>query len=146
MNNLTSFYNKIKEFADEHNMINEFMLLGSMNEIGSRDYNYRTLIMIPSSSNISRDLSRPVYSLSFDCVILDKCKGNSELATIISTEENLFVVGQLQDYLIQEDENCYIDDVDVETYVTEDDNVTGALFEITMTFARKTYNAGVDNA
>ena len=52
----------------------------------------------------------------------------------------------MQDYLIQEDENCYIDDVDVETYVTEDDNVTGALFEITMTFARKNYNAGVDNA
>ena len=56
------------------------------------------------------------------------------------------MVGQLQDYLIQQDENCYIDDVDVMNMASEDDNITSAMFDITISFARKNYNLGIDNA
>jgi len=145
MNNLSDFYQLIKDFCDNHNMINEFIFLGSEQELENREFNYRTFVMIPSSSNISRDLSRPIYTLSFDCALLDKSIGDSEIALVNSTEENLFVVGQLQDYLIQQDENCYIDDVDVVNMISEDENITSAMFELTMSFARKNYNVGIDN-
>jgi len=145
MNNLSDFYQLVKDFCENHNMINEFLFLGSEQELENREFNYRTFVMIPSNSNISRDLSRPVYTLSFDCALLDKSVGDSEIALVKSTEENLFVVGQLQDYLIQEDETCYIDDVDVVNMIGEDENITSAMFELTMSFARKNYNAGIDN-
>ena len=144
MNNLSDFYQLVKDFCDSHNMINEFLFLGSEQDLENRDFNYRTAILNPSNSNISRDLSRPIYTLSFDAAVLDKCPSGDEMALVKSTEENLFVVGQLQDYLIQQDENCYIDDVDVINYLTEDDNVTSAMFGITVSFARKNYNAGID--
>jgi hypothetical protein len=144
MNNLLSFYEKIKQFCDDYHMINEFLLLGSPDEVRSREFNYRSFIMIPSNSSMSRDLSRPIYTLSFDCTILDKCSSNSELSFVASTEENLFAVGQLQDFLIQEDEGCYIDEVEVGSFYNEDDNVTAAYFELTVSFARKNYNAGID--
>ena len=145
MNNLSDFYQLVKDFCTDHNMINEFLFLGSEEDLENREFNYRSVIMIPSSSNISRDLSRPIYTLSFDCAILDRCINSDELALVKSTEENLFVVGQFQDYLIQQDENCYIDDVDVMNMVSEDDNITSAMFEVTVSFSRKNYNAGIDN-
>lgn len=146
MNNLSEFYQTIKGFCEDHNMINQFMLLGSERDIQSREFDYRTFVMIPSRSNISRDLARPIYTLTFDCAILDKCKGEDALASIKSTEENIFVAGQLQDFLTQEDENCYVEDIDVENYISEDTNVTSVYFQLTMSFARKNYNAGIDNA
>lgn len=144
MNNLSAFYDTIKGFCDDHNMVNQFLLLGSERDLEGKEFNYRTFVMIPSRSNVSRDLARPIYSLTFDCVILDKCKSEDPLASINSTEENIFVVGQLQDFLIQEGENCYVEDVEVENYITEDTNVTSVYFELTVAFARKNYNAGID--
>ena len=96
MNNLTQFYKLLKGFCEDHNMINEFFLLGSSEDLDAREFDYRTFVMIPSASNISRDFANPVYSLTFDCVVIDKCVSQDDLASIISTEENLFVVGQTQ--------------------------------------------------
>lgn len=146
MNDLRTFYKKVKDFCADHNMINEFILLNSESDLESRELEYRTFIMIPSSANISRDLARPIYTLSFNCAVLDKCSTKNESASIISIEENLFVIGQLQDFLIQEDENCYIDEVEVENFISEDENVTSAYFDITMSFARKGYKVAIDNA
>ena len=145
MNNLSDFYQLIKEFCADHNMINQFLFLGSEEDLQNREFNYRSVILIPSKSNVSRDLSRPIYTLSFDAAVLDKCMSSDELAFVKSTEENLFVVGQFQDYLIQQDENCYIEDVDVMNMVSEDDNITSAMFEVRVSFARKNYNLGIDN-
>jgi hypothetical protein len=144
MNNLSDFYQLIKEFCTDHNMINQFLFLGSEEDLENREFNYRSVILIPSKSNVSRDLSRPIYTLSFDAAVLDKCISSDELAFVKSTEENLFVVGQLQDYLIQQDENCYIEDVDVMNISSEDENITSAMFEVTVSFARNNYKKGID--
>ena len=145
MNNLTSFYKLIKDFADNHNMVNEFLLVGSDKDLSSREFNYRTIIIIPSNSNVSRDLARPLYTLSFDCAILDRINIDDDMSLIKSVEENIFVVGQLQDYLIQNSADCYIDEVDVDTIYEDDNNITTAYFNITVSFARKNYNVGIDN-
>jgi hypothetical protein len=144
MNNLSDFYELVKDFCDSHNMINEFLFLGSNQDLSNREFNYRSVAMVPSSSNISRDLSNPVYTLSFDTVIIDKCIGSDEVSLVKSTEENLFVVGQFQDFLIQQNENCYIEDVDVFNYTSEDDNITSAMFTLTVSFARGNYKKGID--
>lgn len=144
MNNLLSFYEKIKQFCEDHHMINQFILLGSPEQIKNREFDYRSFLMIPSSSSMSRDLSRPIYSLTFNCTVLDKCATGGEEAFVVSTEENLFVIGQLQDFLIQDDEGCYIDDVSVGSFYNEDENITAAYFDLTVSFARKNYNAGID--
>lgn len=144
MNNLLSFYRKMRQFAENHNMINEFMLLGSVDELSNREFDYRTLVLIPTMSNVSRDLSRPIYTLTFQVMILDKCAKEDEEGFVISTEENLFVIGQIQDYLIQYNEDCYIADVDVNSFLNSDMNITAVQSELTISFARKNYNAGVD--
>lgn len=145
MNNLTSFYNLIKDFCNDHRMINEFIMLGSADDLDGREFDYRTFIMIPSSSNVSRELSRPIYTLTFDCMILDRCINEDELSAIQSIEENIFVVGQMQDFLTQENENCYIDNVDVSNMTSEDDNITSAFFDLTVAFSRKNYNVSINN-
>ncbi len=145
MNNLVSFYKTVEQFADDHNMINQFLMLGSEQDLESIVFDYRTLVLIPSSSNISRDLSRPIYTLSFDCALIDRCPTDDTLAAITSIEENIFVVGQFQDYLIQVDENCYIDEVDITRVMEDDENITTAFFNLTVSFSRKNYNVGIDN-
>lgn len=145
MTNLTSFYNLIKDFCNDHRMINEFIMLGSADDLDGREFDYRTFIMIPSNSNISRELSRPIYTLTFDCMILDRCINEDELSAIQSIEENIFVVGQMQDFLTQENENCYIDNVDVSNMTSEDDNITSAFFDLTVAFSRKNYNVSINN-
>lgn len=145
MNNLVNFYKTVEQFADEHNMINQFLMVGSEQDLDGVVFDYRTLVLIPSSSNISRDLSRPIYTLSFDCALIDKCSSDDQLAAITSVEENIFVIGQLQDYLIQIDENCYIDEVDITRVMEDDENITTAFFNLTVSFARKNYNVGIDN-
>ena len=144
MNNLLSFYRKMRQFAENHNMINEFMLLGSVDEMSGREFDYRTLILIPTMSNVSRDLSNPIYTLTFQLTILDKCEKDDEEGFVISTEENLFVVGQIQDYLIQYNEDCYIADVDVNSFLNSDANITAVQSELTISFARKNYKVGID--
>jgi len=145
MTNLTSFYKLIKDFCSDHRMINEFIMLGSADDLDGREFDYRTFVMIPSSSNVSRELSRPIYTLTFDCIILDKCINEDELSSIQSIEENIFVVGQMQDFLTQENENCYIDNVDVSNMTSEDENITSAFFDLTVAFSRKNYNVSINN-
>ena len=86
MNNLLSFYEKIKQFCEDHHMINQFILLGSPEQIKNREFDYRSFLMIPSSSSMSRDLSRPIYTLTFNCTVLDKCATGEQEAFVVSTE------------------------------------------------------------
>ena len=145
MNNLTDLYNEIKSFANGHLMVNEFIFAASEDDLQQYDFDYRTLVLIPSSSNLSRDLNSPVYTLSFSVLVLDRTIKDDSLASIQSIEENIFVVGQMQDFLTQENENCYIDNVDVSNMASEDENITSAFFDLTVAFSRKNYNVSINN-
>ena len=63
MNNLTDLYNEIKSFANWHLMVNEFIFAASEDDLQQYYFDYRTLVLIPSSSNLSRDLNSQVYTL-----------------------------------------------------------------------------------
>jgi hypothetical protein len=145
MNNLTELYIKIKDFANSHNMVNEFFLARDENDLRNRDFNYRTLSIMPLEANISRDLNSPVYTLDFAVVILDKVIYEDEINNIGIIEENLFVIGQLQDYLIQDGYDVDFDNVDVMSMKEGDYTVSSAVCELQVVLARKPYKLDIDN-
>ena len=42
MNNLYDIYSVIKTFADDHNMVNEFVYIKTEDELSNKEFNYRT--------------------------------------------------------------------------------------------------------
>lgn len=145
MTNLSGFYDLVKDFSDNHDMIDQFLFVGSEEEIQSVEFSYRTFIMIPSSSNISRELNRPVYTLSFDCIIIDKYPYNQEVSMMKCIEENMFVAGQFQDFLIQENENVEVGEAEIGSLGNDEYNVSTVLFTIDVSFARSPYVKDIIN-
>lgn len=144
MNNLTRLYSDIKDFADSHNMVNQFMLVGSEDEINTREFNYRTLIMIPLEANLSRDLNSPVYTLDFGIIIIDKIISDDEMSYISSTEENINVVGQLQDYMLQNNDDVSFENVEITTGIAEDYNIAIAMCDFSVNLARNPHVRDID--
>jgi len=141
MKNLTDLYEQIKEFAENHPMVNEFVLVGSEEELQNREFNYRSLILMPSGSNISRDLNRPTYNLDFFLVLFDRIDSFDGFQIIKSSEENVFVVGQLQDFLMQwaNDINVDFNNIDIINTRGDDYNITSALCEFSIELPRSPY-------
>jgi len=144
MNNLTELYREIKSFADNHNMVNQFIMTASEDDLQQYDFDYRTMVMIPSSSNLSRDLNSPVYTLSFTLVVLDRTLEDDSLASIQSIEENIFVVGQLQDKLLQLGKDVVFNDIDLISSVFEDYNITTAFCDFDVVLPRNPYVRTID--
>jgi len=145
MNNLTELYIKIKGFASDHNMVNEFLLAKNENDLRNREFDYRTLAILPLEANISRDLNSPVYTLDFAAIVLDKTIYEDEFNYISIVEENLFIIGQLQDFLIQEGYDVNFEEVDVMTMENDGYTVSSVLSEFQVVLARKPYTLGIDN-
>jgi hypothetical protein len=144
MNNLLELYDLTKDFADRHRMIAEFGVLGSEEEIGSIDFEYRSMQLVVSSSNISRELNRPTFQLTFSLIVMDKTVADDARARLMSTEENIFVIGQYQDYLLQLDNDVQFEEVEVVSVDGEDDYVvTVAYCDFSVNFARKGYNNAI---
>lgn len=145
MNNLTELYKEIKAFAESHNLVNEFVLIGSEHDLSHRDLSYRTMVMLPLEANLSRELNNPVYELEFGIFILDRTIEGDDLADIQSSEENLFVMGQLQDFLLQNGRDVEFTSVELTKSYAEDYNITVAMGEFSVKLARAPYVRDIDN-
>ena len=139
MNNLRGIYEAIKDFGESHRMINEVLLVKSEEELEGREFNYRTMVMMPLEANISREQNAPAYYVEFGIVILDKVPSENDEATINSVDENIFIVGQLQDHLEQSDYFVEFGSESIDDY-----NITTAIADFTFTLARKPYNRGIN--
>ena len=141
MKNLTDLYEQIKEFADNHPMVSQFTLVGDESELQGMEFEYRSLVLIPSGSNISRDLNRPTYTLDFILVLFDRVELFDALQTVKSSEENVFVIGQLQDYLMQWANDIEVDfnNIDIINSKGDDYNLTSALCEFSVELPRSPY-------
>lgn len=145
MNNLTELYRKIKSFADDHNMVNEFFVANTEEDLNNREFNFKTLALLLLEANISRDLNSPIYTLDFGAIVIDKIGEDDDLESIISSEENLFVIGQLQDYLIQEGYDVDFGEVELVSAMGEEYNITSAMSDFSVVLARKPYTRGIDS-
>jgi hypothetical protein len=141
MKNLTDLYEQIKEFADNHPMVSQFTLVGDESELQGMEFEYRSLVLIPSGSNISRDLNRPTYTLDFILVLFDRVELFDALQIVKSSEENVFVIGQLQDYLMQWANDIEVDfnNIDIINSKGDDYNLTSALCEFSVELPRSPY-------
>ncbi len=63
----------------------------------------------------------------------------------MSSEENLFVIGQLQDYLIQEGYDVDFGEVELVSAMGEEYNITSAMSDFSVVLARKPYIRGIDS-
>ena len=145
MNNLYDTYNIIKEFAETHNMVNEFVYVRSEEELKDLEFDYRSMIVMPLEANITRELNNPVYTLDFGVVVLDKISKSSDYESIVSVEENIFIIGQLQDYLLQNNMDADFENIDLYTAVGDDYNVTSATADFSINIARRPYTRTIDN-
>ena len=143
MTNLSGFYDLTKSFCDSHPMINQFLFIGSEEELDAIEFDYRTFIIVPESSNISRDGNRPIYNISFDCLIIDKYVYRNEQSLMKCVEENMFIAGQFQDHLIQSNENVDFQDIEIGSLGNYDYNVSTAMFGIDIDFPRSPYTKGI---
>jgi len=119
-------------------------MAASEEELQEYDFNYRTMVLIPSSSNLSRDLNSPVYTLSFVTVVMDKTINRDSAASIQSIEENIFVIGQLQDKLLQLGIEVNFDEIELMNTLLEDYNVTTAFADFSVVLPRSPYIKGIN--
>lgn len=145
MNNLTELYNKIKSFADTHYMVNEFFVANTEDDLNKREFNFKTLALLLLEANISRDLNSPVYTLDFGAIVIDRINEDSDLESIMSSEENLFVIGQLQDYLIQEGYDVNFGEVELVSVMGDEYNITSAMSDFSVVLTRSPYIKDINN-
>lgn len=145
MNNLYDTYAVIKEFAEDHNMINEFIYVKSEDELRDLEFDYRSMVIMPLEANITRRLNNPIYTLDFGVVVLDKVSKDDDYQSVVSTEENIFVIGQLQDHLLQQNIDSDFETIDLYTAVGDDYNITSATADFSINIARKPYKGNIDN-
>ncbi len=144
MNNLKKLYEVLKDFGDRHEMVNEFILVKTEDELEDRQFNYRSMIIMPLEANISRDNGAPAYYIDFGIVLIDKVPAENDEAQIVSIDENLFIMGQLQDHLTQEGYDVDFAGVDLNTDRMDDYNITSAMTDFTFTLARKPHNRTIN--
>lgn len=132
-------YDLTKSFAEKHRMVNEFGVIGSEEELSTKDYEYRSMQLLVQKANISRELNSPVYQLDFSVIVVDKIDSEDDRQMMLSTEENIFVVSQFQDYLLQQDNDVTFEDIEVIGVDLEDHTVTTAFSNFTVRFSRKPY-------
>ncbi len=145
MNDLITIYELFKDFGDNHNLINEFKLIGSLEELQSIEVKHRGIYIHLEGANLSRSNNNPVYELTFNVIVIDKVPLQEDLALMHSNQENLFVVSQLQDYFGQNmSGEERFEDVSTQGFSGEDHNITTATTSCSFIVGRNPFTRGID--
>lgn len=132
-------------FANNHRMVNDFRYLTDADEVDGLNVDYRTLIVSPSVASIDRLENTPIYSISFVIAVIDKCQHSNKYSSILSTQENLFVLGQLQDYIQQATAYDYsFGNVQLTGSTADDYNITAAITDLSVVASRLPFNREID--
>lgn len=145
MNDLLTIYELFEQFGSNHSMVSEFKLLNSLDDLQEVEINHRGLFIALEDANISRDAGNPVYDVNFNIVIVDRVALNDPVGLINSNQENLFVMGQLQDYFIQNlDGEQSFQEVSMRGFSSEDYNITASVSNATFVVGRNPYLRDID--
>lgn len=145
MNDLVTIYDLFKTFGEGHSMVNEFKLLNSLDDLETIEVDHRGLYIVLEDANISRDEGSPVYDVMFNVVIVDKIPSDDPIALMNSNQENLFVMGQLQDYFQQNlDGEQSFQEVNMRGFSADDYNITSAISGATFIVGRNPYVRDID--
>jgi len=145
VNDLTTIYELFEQFGTNHSMVNEFKLLNTLEDLEDIEINHRGLFISLEDANISREDANPVYDVNFNIVVVDKVAVDDPLGLINSNQENLFVMGQLQDYFIQNlDGEQSFQEVSMRGFSSEDYNITASISNATFIVGRSTSLKDID--
>lgn len=145
MNDLITIYELFEQFGTDHSMVNEFKLLNSIDDLQNIEIAHRGLYISLDNANISRDAASPIYEVDFDIVIVDRVVLDDPTALMNSNQENLFVMGQLQDYFIQNlDGEQSFQEVSMRGFSSEDFNITSCISNATFVVGRNPYLRDID--
>ena len=145
MNDLITIYELFEQFGTTHSMVNEFKLLNSVDDLQNIEISHRGLFISLDNANISRDDNTPIYEVDFDIIIVDKVSLNDPVGLMNSNQENLFVMGQLQDYFIQNlDGEQSFREVSMRGFSSEDYNITSCISNATFIVGRNPYLRDID--
>jgi hypothetical protein len=126
-------------------MVNEFKLLNSVDDLQNIEISHRGLFISLDNANISRDDNTPIYEVDFDIIIVDKVSLNDPVGLMNSNQENLFVMGQLQDYFIQNlDGDQSFREVSMRGFSSADYNITSCISNATFIVGRNPYLRDID--
>ena len=78
-------------------------------------------------------------------IVLDKAIYGDDANAVNVIEENIFVIGQLQDYLIKEDYSVDFENIDIMTMNDENYTVSSAIADFSVQLARKPYVMDTNN-
>ena len=146
MTDLKNIVKAIQEFGETHSMINEVLIFADEEDYKSHTFKYRSLHIAVDRATIGRDEGESVYSVDINLMIVDKTLVGDKIAYIESVQENLYILGQLQDYLQQNSKYDFsMSDVNLAPIISEEHNITGAEAILTIRADRFSYKNITDN-
>lgn len=132
------------DFAEAHNMIGKAQWIRGESDLENFVFDEKTIIFLTDSANISRQDGRPIYTMSYIVAVVDKGASSGELGMNSAVEENLFVLGQLQDYLGQQGFDVDIEDVDVQTDFDDSGDLVVVSTNMTANLSRNSANKDIN--
>jgi hypothetical protein len=143
MNNLFDFYKSVEDFANRHRMVRVFKLVNSVEDIEAINVDHRSFFLSLDSTDISRDNN--FVSIGFTAVVMDKALSNDSDSVIISSQENIFVINEIQDFILLLGNDVEFEQVFIAQNSSSDYNVTAAICEFTVYFDRTVYCASSES-
>ena len=137
MNELSHLAKSIKNFCESHTMVESFVYVDDVSRIPELGEAFRRVILFPLTFEINND----TYAVSFGMVVQDKVRGLDFTAHIKSQEANMYIIGEIEEYLYQIDNDITITDTE---FVPNDENdagenVTAAVATVNAQFHRYRY-------
>lgn len=147
MTELRNVIDEILKFGDEHRMINEVLIVADEDEYASLTFKYRSLLLVVDGARIPRDSAEPIYEVDLNLLMIDKTITGDKVAYIDSVQENLFIMGQLQDYIQQSlpQYDFEMANIDLTPIASYEHNITGAESVLTIRIDRDSYKNEINN-
>ena len=142
MTNLFDFYKELRGFVEGHRMVHNFKVIGSIGEVDTMNVDARSLFISVESSNISH--RNNTNTVTFALFVVDKCISDDEESLVSSIQENIFVIGQVQDFILSLDNDVAFDEVTIAQAPTDDYNLTAAVCSFEVEF-EKNISCGGDS-
>lgn len=111
-------------------MIRVFKVIGSIEEVDTTNVDARSVFVSVESTNISH--RNNTSKVTFALFVVDKSISEDEDALVLSMQENIFVIGQVQDFILSIDNDVDFGEVTIAQAPNTDYNLTAAVctFEV----------------
>ena len=143
MNNLFDFYKAVEDFANRHRMIDSFKVIGSMDELDTENIKHRSMYVSIESTNISR--ANNYVSVRLNVFVIDKCFSDDQDSQVLATQENIFVLGELQDYILTLGNDVSFDEIVIAQAPETEYTATAAICEAEILFDRTSYCSSLES-